>query len=103
MLRAVALPIPQWVVGGWNVLEPDSNQPLAGNYRLRYGVLGLRYTFDKFRKMVYSEIRLDDSLNSDGTRLGNTYIHPGGSLGYSLMRTPYSVDYFVAHPDVCRI
>ena len=62
-----------WVVGGWNVLEPDSNQPLAGDYRLRYGVLGLRYTFDKFRKMVYSEIRLDDSLSADGTRPGNTY------------------------------
>lgn len=62
-----------WVVGGWNVLEPDNNQPLAGDFRLRYGVLGLRYTFDKFRKMVYSEIRLDDSLSTDGTRPGNTY------------------------------
>jgi predicted porin len=62
-----------WVVGGWNALEPDSRQPLAGDYRLRYGVLGLRYTFDKFREMVYSEIRLDNSLSADGTRPGNTY------------------------------
>ena len=43
------------------------------DYRLRYGVLGLRYSFDKFREMVYSEIRLDDSLSVDGTRPGNTY------------------------------
>ena len=62
-----------WVVGGWNALEPDSKQPLTGDYRLRYGVLGIRYTFDKFRKMIYTETRLDNSLSTDGTRLGNIY------------------------------
>jgi predicted porin len=62
-----------WVIGGWNILEPDSKQPLIGDYRIRYGVIGLRYTFDQFRRMVYTEIRLDDSLGEDGTSPGNTY------------------------------
>jgi predicted porin len=62
-----------WMVGGWNLLEPDQNKPLAGDYRLRYGVLGVRFTFDEFRKMIFSEIRLDNSRNADGTRPGNVY------------------------------
>jgi predicted porin len=62
-----------WAVGGWNILQPDNKQPLIGDYRIRYGVLGLRYTFDEFRRMVYTEIRLDESKAEDGTRPGNTY------------------------------
>lgn len=62
-----------WVVGGWNMLEPNHNEPLAGKYRLRYAVIGLRYTFEEFRQMIYSEVRLDDSRNADGTRPGNVY------------------------------
>jgi predicted porin len=62
-----------WMIGGWNLLEPDQNEALAGDYRLRYGVLGVRFTFDEFRQMIFSEIRLDDSRNADGTRPGNVY------------------------------
>jgi len=62
-----------WLVGGWNLLQPDGLQPLAGEYRIRYGVLGLRYTFDGFRQMIYSEVRIDDSRNADGTRPGNIF------------------------------
>jgi len=62
-----------WVVGGWNLLEPRSSEKQVPDYRIRYGVLGLRYTFDDFRNMIYSEIRLDDSRNSDGSRPGNVY------------------------------
>jgi predicted porin len=62
-----------WVVGGWNLLEAMDDQRLAGEYRLRYAVIGFRYTFDQFQRMIYSEIRLDDSRNADGSRPGNIY------------------------------
>lgn len=62
-----------WVVGGWNALTPHGDQSQAGDYRLRYGVVGLRYTLDEFRQMIYSEIRLDDSREADGTKMGNVY------------------------------
>ena len=62
-----------WVVGGWNVLEPYKDQLLAKEYRIRYAVLGLRYTFDAFHQMLYTEIRLDDSQSADGVRVGNIY------------------------------
>jgi len=62
-----------WLLGGWNNLQPHSDQWQAGQYRLRYGVVGLRYSFETLHRFVYSEIRLDDSLNSDGSRPGNIY------------------------------
>jgi predicted porin len=64
---------PWWVVGGWNTLEPDNDQNRAGSYRIRYGVLGLRYTFDRFRQMLYVEVRLDDSRSTGGDETGNIY------------------------------
>jgi hypothetical protein len=36
-------------------------------------VIGLRFTFDEFRRMVYANIRIDDSTNADGTESGNVY------------------------------
>ncbi len=62
-----------WVVGGWNALTPHGDQHQARDYQLRYGVVGLRYTFDEFRRMLYSEIRLDNSHQADGTPMGNVY------------------------------
>lgn len=59
---------PVWFVGGYNVLEPDDNEVLARNYRVRYMVAGLRYSFDDFRRMIFVNVRIDDSLNADGTR-----------------------------------
>ena len=62
-----------WLVGGWNTLQPYRYEALANNYRLRYGVLGLRYSFDHFRRMFYTEIRVDNSRNADGSAPGNVY------------------------------
>lgn len=60
-----------WFIGGYNVLRPDSGQLLAGDYRLLYGVAGLRYTFQDFRRMVYFNIRIDDSVSADGSTGAN--------------------------------
>ncbi len=47
-----------WLLAGMNKLEPDSDQLQAGQYRLEYGVLGARYLFDGFSRMIYLESRL---------------------------------------------
>jgi hypothetical protein len=57
---------PVWFVGGYNFLEPDANEVLAREYRIRYAVAGLRYSIDNFRRMIFINARLDDSLNADG-------------------------------------
>lgn len=62
-----------WLVGGYNWLEPDKDQKLARDYRIRYGVLGLRYTFDDFTHMIWANVRFDDSVNADGTPGANVY------------------------------
>lgn len=64
-----------WLTGGWNYLEPMGAQKQAGHYILRYGVLGLRYTFKEFQRMIYANIRFDNSrLTSRSTEnAGNTY------------------------------
>lgn len=58
---------PVWFVGGYNVLEPDAKDVLARDYRVRYALAGLRYSFDDFRRMLFAHVRIDDSLNADGT------------------------------------
>lgn len=58
-----------WLVTGGNWLSPDDDDPDAGRFAIRYGVLGLRYTFDSFRRMVYAEYRLDNSSTFDGSPL----------------------------------
>ncbi len=64
-----------WLVGGWNYLEPLAGESQAGDYVLRYGVLGLRYTFKEFQRMIYANIRFDNShahfRNTED--IGNTY------------------------------
>jgi len=62
-----------WLIGGYNFLEPDSDQTQAGDYRVSYAIAGLRYTFDDFRRMIFANIRFDDSRNADGTAGGNVY------------------------------
>ena len=61
-----------WAVGGWNWLKPDRGQPLAGLYRVKYGVLGLRYSIKEFRRLVYLEARYDKSRNADGSPIGDS-------------------------------
>ena len=62
-----------WLLGGWNYLKPRSGETQAGAYRINYGVLGLRYTFRDFERMIYAEIRLDDGHNADGSATKNVY------------------------------
>ncbi len=64
-----------WLTGGWNYLEPMSDQKQVGQYVLRYAVLGVRYTFKGFQRMLYANIRFDNSrLTSTSTEdVGNTY------------------------------
>lgn len=60
-----------WLVGGGNWLDPDDDDPEAGEYKVAYGVFGLRYTLDSFNRMVYAEYRLDHGRLVDGTRRDN--------------------------------
>ncbi len=64
-----------WLTGGWNYLEPLSGENQAGTYILRYAVLELRYTFKDFQRMIYTNIRFDNSRLSSNTneQTGNTY------------------------------
>ncbi len=60
-----------WLIGGLNALEPDGDDPDAGQYRVRYAVLGGRYSFDSFRRMAYLEYRIDDGRTFAGELLEN--------------------------------
>ncbi len=64
-----------WLVGGWNYLEPYGGNDQAGEYIVHYAVLGLRYTFKNFNRLLYANIRLDKSRvnSSDDMGLGNVY------------------------------
>lgn len=63
-----------WLTGGWNYLKPNDGQAQAGDYQIKYGVLGLRYSFKQFNRMLYANIRFDDSVATDGSgKLSNTY------------------------------
>lgn len=56
-----------WLIGGGNWFGPDSDDPEAGEFKVHYYVLGLRYTFDSLNRMVYVEYRMDNGLLHDGT------------------------------------
>lgn len=62
-----------WVIGGWNYLEPRKKNSKAQAYVLRYGIVGLRYTFKGFQRMAYANIRVDSSnlLSNDTEELGD--------------------------------
>lgn len=62
-----------WLTGGWNLLQPEDNDPLIGEFQIRYAILGLRYTFKDLRKYLYTEIRQDYSQNTNGDEIGNVY------------------------------
>jgi hypothetical protein len=62
-----------WAVGGWNSLEPDSSETQAGDFNIDYGVIGVRYSFQGFRQMIFANARLESSNAQDGTALGNVY------------------------------
>lgn len=63
-----------WLTGGWNSLKPNDNQLQAGDYEIKYGVLGLRYSFKQFNRMLYANVRFDESTSTaGGEKLSNTY------------------------------
>ena len=62
-----------WFVGGYNILEPDSDQVQAGDYRVKYAVAGLRYTFEDFRHMIFANVRFNDGVDADGTPQATVY------------------------------
>ena len=62
-----------WAVGGWNKLEPASDQVQAGDYNVDYGVIGLRYSFEGFRQLIFANVRLESSMSQDGLELDNVY------------------------------
>lgn len=60
-----------WLTGGWNWLEPDSGQPQAGDYRLKYGIVGIRYALKGFDRVLFANLRAERSRDEDGSHLGN--------------------------------
>lgn len=62
-----------WFTGGYNALKPDSDQIQAGDYRVRYTVAGLRYTFNGFRQMIFANVQFDNGFNTDGAARSNVY------------------------------
>jgi outer membrane protein N len=62
-----------WPVGGYNILKPDSDQVQAGDFLISYSVLGLRYSFEDFRRMIWANVRISDGFAADGTPGENVY------------------------------
>ena len=56
-----------WLIGGYNDLRPYDDETRAGEFRTRYGVVGARYTFRSFERMVYFEYRIDNGRLADGS------------------------------------
>jgi len=62
-----------WLVAGYNWLVPDDDEIQAGQYELKYGVVGLRYSIDDFNRLAYAEWRLDSTVSESGETLGNIF------------------------------
>jgi hypothetical protein len=60
-------------VGGYNRLEPDTDQVQAGAYEVNYFLLELRYAIDDFRRMIFANVKFDDSMQADGSAAGNVF------------------------------
>jgi len=62
-----------WLVAGYNWLDPDDGEIQAGQFQLRYGVVGLRYSIDEFNRLAYAEWRVDSTVSENGEVLGNIF------------------------------
>ena len=72
-----------WVTAGGNWLVPEEESKQAGDYEIRYGVLGLRYSLDGLNRMLYAEWRIDDGRFTDGSRGSNEFtVGVRWDLGY---------------------
>ena len=57
-----------WLVGGFNGLYAEDEDPDAGEVRTEYTVIGGRYSFDSFHRMLYFEYRFDNSKLANGLK-----------------------------------
>ena len=64
---------PWWAVAGWNQLKPQEMEDQAGAFNVNYGVIGVRYTFDGFEKMIFANVRLESGAAQDGQVLDDVY------------------------------
>ena len=62
-----------WLIAGGNWLKPNKDDPEAGDYEIVYGVIGLRYTFDSFNRMVYADWKIDRGTLFDGADAENEF------------------------------
>ena len=62
-----------WAVAGFNQLTPDDSETQVGEFEVDYDIIGLRYSFNEFRQMIYANVRLESSRSRDGEELDNVY------------------------------
>jgi hypothetical protein len=62
-----------WLVGGGNWLFPDDSERGVGDYEVKYGIMGVHYTFDSFRRMIYAEWRDDHGTRANGQSQKNEF------------------------------
>ena len=55
-----------WIIGGGNYLKPTGDDPDAGEFEIKYVVLGARYTFRSFERMVFMEYKFSESRTVSG-------------------------------------
>lgn len=61
-----------WLAGGINVLQPDSDQSQAQDYETEFGLIELRYSFRGFKRMLFTNYRLEQSRSQSGVKVPNT-------------------------------
>ena len=64
---------PWWAIAGWNRLKPDSDQVQAGAFKIDYGVLGIRYSFQDFRQMIFANVRFESGSAQNGYTFSDVY------------------------------
>ena len=64
---------PWWATAGWNRLKPDGDQTQAGAFKVDYGVLGIRYSFQDFRQMIFANVRFENGSTQDGKMASDVY------------------------------
>ena len=62
-----------WLVGGGNWLLPQDNATQAGDYEVKYGVLGVHYSIDSFNRVIYTEWKDDHGRLSNGRKRKNEF------------------------------
>jgi len=62
-----------WLSAGANFVQPDSDQYAAGAYEVAYGVVGLRYSFRTFSRMLYLNYRFDHGRQQNGDEIPDAF------------------------------